>query len=581
MRWKGFITLAVLAALLFVTAVFFSDDIIEQAIEKSGTGMWGARVEVSGVDVVWSPLGVRINGLAVASRKEEYKNALYVSGLKCMLLAAPLLEKKIIIEDISGTGLAFNTDRKSSGFLPSAKREKREKVKKEWKTNMSSWMQDIKGRGLGKIDVKASFDVNELASLKALEGIENSLSGFRSMYGNYDTSDLNKSSDELGRAIGMIDDLKIKDAKDLEKAGKKLKEAQPALENAEKTGKQLGKDLKEMQSSVSDLEKKLREFDDLRQADYRRMMEKLKLPSLETQDIARTVFGPLIVDKFNMIMEYRDKARKYIPAKKEKGKPEVKEREKGEDIIFYRKKMYPPFHLKKALVSGQDNAKIECTDISDAPWITGKPAVIEAVYADFSFRAEIDRTGDVPGEKISGRLDNFRLADSTGVMNIDLEFSGDMVKGSISWVGKGLLPADWASYLDLGDTPVKIDVSVSGKDDNLKFDIRSNLDSMLSAKLKKELAKKMEEARGKVNALIDSNVLGRKNKVMGDLASFKSEKLDRLNSEKDQLERRKKELDKKIEAKKKEAKDKTDKLKKDSEDKIKKGAEDKLKDIFK
>ncbi len=581
MRWKGFITLIVIFAVASVFSIFFLDNFIECAIEKAGTALWSAKVEVEEVEVKWSPLGIKLLGFTMASKKDEYKNLINIKNINLSVLTAPLFEKKIIIREALGEGLAFNTARETSGFLPEKVKEKRKETKDKWKTKMSSWMEDIKKRGREKIDVSGIFKKEELKSLKAIKEIENSFSGLKDKYSKFKNLDVNKTSMVVSEKVRALDGIKIKNAKDIDKARKKIAEAQDAMKQADKLRNDISNTMREFETSVSNLKAEIKNIDEMRKADYKNMMKKLKLPSIEIADIAETVFGPLVAEKVKTLTAYIEKIRKYIPPKKKKEEVIKKPRKQGTDIIFTREKSYPPFHLMKALISGENNAQIEAEDFTTTPWILGKPAIIRAAYKDIKLNVTIDRTKDTPSETLYGSCGSFKIADSTGVLNIKAGFKGEEIDSEIIWKGRGILPENWLEYLKLEDPLVTLQVSARGEKDNPKFSIKSNLDKIISDQLKAQLEKKMEEAKKKVNGLLNSEVLTKKKKLESDINSFRSKKTAYLNKEKQKIENKKKELNNKANAKQKEIEKK---LKKDAEDllkKKKKEAEDKLKKLFK
>ncbi len=113
---------------------------------------------------IWSLNGrqsaLSLKKFTVASTEEEYKNTLEIESMRALLLFRPLLEGKININELFGTGLAFGTDRETPGFLKKEKREKREKTGKKWKSDISSWMEDIKEPKNRLISVRPMTRIN-------------------------------------------------------------------------------------------------------------------------------------------------------------------------------------------------------------------------------------------------------------------------------------------------------------------------------------------------------------------------------------------------------------------------------------
>ncbi|MFC2061094.1 TIGR03545 family protein [Elusimicrobiota bacterium] len=589
MRWKGFITLSVIIAVTAIFSIFFLDDVIKLTVEKAGAKAWGAKVEIEKVTVNWSPAGINISGFTVASKKEEFKNLLEIGEMKVAIKVVPLFEKKLNVEEVAGEGLLFNTARKTSGFLPVIEKEAKEKetkadggeeAEKKWKADTSSWMEDIKKRGQEKIDVINGIKNYELKSEKALNEVQQSFTEFKSKYSDMKSVDVGKTVKSLNNTLTILQNIKIKDPQDAAKAGKQLEEAQKSSKDAEKQAKEVKKALKEFQESSTGMKKKIAAIEKARKEDYKAIMEQLKLPSIEVEDMAETVFGPLVTGKFKKVLSYVEKVRKYIPPKKKKEKTVEKPREQGTDIVFVKEKMYPPLHLEKAEITGENNAKIEVKDVTNTPWILGRPVKIQAMYSNYDFNAVIDRTGDAPSESFTGLFNSFSLAGSTGILEIKAEFKDDNVSADMTWKGKGVLPSNWLEYLELHDPEIVLTVKVRGKMNDPKFDLQSNLDEMISSRLKAKLESKIKEARSSVDSILDSKVMSKKRKMESELGSFNDKKTSAMKEQKDKVEGKKKELDNKIEAKQKEIKGAAKKKAEEEGEKLKKDAGDKLKDIF-
>ncbi|MFH1415465.1 MAG: TIGR03545 family protein [Elusimicrobiota bacterium] len=584
MRWKGFITFIILLSVVILTGLFFLDDIIEKAVEKAGTAAWGAKVELEAVDLDWSGPAVMITGFKAASRKDEYKNLMDVSEIKLVLVGNALLEKKLVIEEASGKGLIFNTKRDSSGFVTKkSKRGQEEKIEpeereKKWKKKMSSWIEDVKKRATEKIDVESAFNKDDLESLKAVKKLEDSLSRLKKDYSDLSDLDAGETVKLIQDKIAGLKGIKINNIQDIDMARKRIEEASGAINEADKLREKAGAKVTQVNASFAQIKGSVDEIESARRQDYAAIMEKLKLPSIEVGDIADTLFGTLITEKCRTAIGWIEKIRKYMPPKKEK-KPQ-KQRGKGTDVIFPKAYSYPPFHIREMLLAGTGNDRVSARDITTTPWITAKPVLITAVYGNMKLDVSIDRAHDEPGESVSLDYDGFELAGSTGILNVKADIRGDSIDSSIKWKGRGILPDNWLEYLRLEDPLVELTVGVSGSREAPEFTVNSNLDSIISGQLKKELDRKLKEAKNRVNGLLDKEVTGRKKKLESDISSEREQKLAYLNTQKQTVEQKKKELEDEIASRKKEAEDLADKKKKEAEalaEQKKKEAEESLK----
>ena len=147
-----------------------------------------------------------------------------------------------------------------------------------------------------------------------------------------------------------------------------------------------------------------------------------------------------------------------------------------------------------------------------------------------------------------------------------------------------------------GINTVEVKVTVTGTTGNLKISVASNVDSVLSDRLKKITGEKIAEYQAKLRAQIDALTDGKKNELMGQFNAKKDEYQKRLTAQQAELQSKSDAIKQQIadkqnsakgqvDAEKKKAEDaaKTaaDAEKKKQEDQIKKQAEDKLKNMFK
>ena len=76
MRWKGIIFLVVLAVLVFVLNLVFTDRWLEKRLESAGSAVVGAKVELERLDFSLLGLQMRWDSLQVANPKNTMKNIL-------------------------------------------------------------------------------------------------------------------------------------------------------------------------------------------------------------------------------------------------------------------------------------------------------------------------------------------------------------------------------------------------------------------------------------------------------------------------------------------------------------------------
>ncbi len=581
MRWKGFISLLVVLALIFGGALFFADSILQRSITAGGTRIWGAKVEIDDLTISWSPIGMKIDGVTVASRTEEFKNLFEVDSLNGSVLIKPLLEKKINIEEISGKGLNFNTDRQVSGFLPVEEKVEREKTSEKWKEKLENWLENVRNRAEEKINISEAIEIPDLQSVKVVNETRESLKNLKSEYQEVDLVSGDKHIENLSQDYNNLKKIKIKDESDIVKARNSIERATDNIESAESFILQTQDNINSFRNEITGLEGRIRQIDQARLKDYRAVMDKLELPSIGVEDIAHTVFGEPVVENFQRVINYVELIRKYIPPKSEKEPKKVKrERDRGINVLFEQEKMYPHFLIETASITGPAEQFIKIEDYTTTPDITGKPVQIGVSSDRFQLELQIYRLEENNSEVIELNYNDFEVAGTAGDLSLNGTFTDRQIDTDIKWEGKGVLPENWLNYIKLEDPLINILIGVTGNIGSPEFSISSNIDNLISARLKEELEEKINEVQTEVEKIIDREVDSRKRELEKNIQDFKREQLEKLDREQEKVIARKDEIEEEIEAKRKEIEkliaEKTDKATEDIKDR----AEQELERLF-
>src|SRR4030042_5687025 len=106
-RWSGLVFFIVIVGLIPIFSLFFLDGIIKGIVEDRASLVVGARVEIGDLRSKIFGLSVDIQNLQVANPEEPMRNSVEIGSLAFDLGAAPLLEKKIVIERMKVLDLAW------------------------------------------------------------------------------------------------------------------------------------------------------------------------------------------------------------------------------------------------------------------------------------------------------------------------------------------------------------------------------------------------------------------------------------------------------------------------------------------
>ena len=158
-RWQGLLAFIVITGALAIFWIFFFDGLVRRAIEKTGTLIVGAEVDVNKVDVALSPLGITLNGLQVTNPDAPATNSIECGRIAFTLDGLNLFRRKVIINEMAVESLRFDTPRKRPGTVRvKPPEEKRADDKKT-----------VFGMPLEKPDVKSILQKEQLESLQLIE----------------------------------------------------------------------------------------------------------------------------------------------------------------------------------------------------------------------------------------------------------------------------------------------------------------------------------------------------------------------------------------------------------------------------
>jgi uncharacterized protein (TIGR03545 family) len=116
-RWQGLVVFLLLAVGGALFAFLFADVFLKQFVERTGTRLVGARIDLEGARLSFFPPALTLTGLQVANPEEPMANALEVARITGTLDGPSLLRRRLIIDEMRVEGIRLNTPRTSSGAM--------------------------------------------------------------------------------------------------------------------------------------------------------------------------------------------------------------------------------------------------------------------------------------------------------------------------------------------------------------------------------------------------------------------------------------------------------------------------------
>lgn len=116
-RWPGVAVFVVIIACIGLFWLFFADMLVKSGIEKAGTRLVGAKVELADADITLFPLGLALTDLQVTNPDKPMRNFVRIDALGVDLNTGRLLSRKILAERAVLKGVRLDTERETSGAI--------------------------------------------------------------------------------------------------------------------------------------------------------------------------------------------------------------------------------------------------------------------------------------------------------------------------------------------------------------------------------------------------------------------------------------------------------------------------------
>jgi uncharacterized protein (TIGR03545 family) len=286
LRWHGLIGFGIVCIVLLSFWFLVADLLVKRVIEKSGTRVVGARVELADADIHLFPLGITLTNLQVTNPDKPMSNGVEAGWIDFSLDSLKLLKRKIIINTMVVKGVRFNTPRKTSGaVIPQVRGE--DPVANTDDTGFA-------------VPGFPSFKLPDIQEILAREKLE-SLDRIKELEGEIDAV---KAHWE--KRLATAPDQKTfkqyrKRAKKLQKGAKNISNALATANDLKKLQKDVSKDLKQLKDIQKDftrdadsLKKKLHDLKSLPQQDIHRIMNTYNLSADGLGNVAQLLFGDKI-----------------------------------------------------------------------------------------------------------------------------------------------------------------------------------------------------------------------------------------------------------------------------------------------
>ena len=532
--------------------------------------------------------------IQVTDKNQPERNIFQVGEVNFALLWDALLRAKVVVEEASILNIQALSPRAKPGYVvppsppskgPSAIEKLENQVLEQTKGEFD---QNILGDVAHVIDGVNPEDQlknieNELKASVKIKELEKALKEKEALWKKR-IAELpqGKEIDALGKRLKA---LKF-DTKNPAQFAASLKEAEKILKEADQKIKlvdQTGKDLK---GDVGLYTKEIQGLEDLVKQDLKDLQARLKIPDLNTKDFTKKLLGGMFQSKLIELQKYMAIGRQYMPPKKteeEKAANRIIPPPRGEGINykFPITKGYPLFWLKHAAISSEPNESEysgrlsgEITNATTDPSLIGKPLIakIEGEFPKkqiFGFQTvlTIDHVTENAIEDLLIKVGSFpigkqKLSDSKDVRFVinsakaESTFNAHLENQSLRVTldnqfkemvydidSKSKLVKEILTNIMGGIPVITLNARAGGTWQNLDIGMNSNLGDKLAEGFKAELQARINEAKAKIQKIVDEKIGAEKAKLTAEFDKVKNQVNGLIDSKKGEVEKAKKQAE--------------------------------------
>ncbi|MBI3005346.1 MAG: TIGR03545 family protein [Ignavibacteriales bacterium] len=638
MRTKFVLFILFPALFLFLLVYLFADQWIESGLEYSGEKVVGAKVEIDGLSVTLSPVGVEFARLQVANPQDGWKNIFETGKVKFALDFGQLLRSKFIIETMEVNDLILGTKRDTDGTLEGKKQEQTEQpaiasassdtsatapasfaqqaapvlqAKEEKKTPVF----DIE-RIQRELKVDSILNVQNLRTVQYYDSVKQEVQRASEQW-ETTLAEIDKAKPKLAEVETNIKAVNVAEIKNLESAKSALENVKRAYESANEVSKSFTERKAALTDQVNRFSSAYAEGERLTKEDFNAVIGLARLPDVSMRGLAELILGQEMMQNVGKYLYWVDFARNNIPSGL--GNPEKEEpnrRLEGQNIHFPVERSYPKLWIKKILVSGgTDKAqnpeyfylKGEVLDISNNQRITGQPltALLSGTKGgttSLSFAGRFDRRTDLPvddyqvklaglnvGEMKIGRSDFLPSKITRAVAGADVvvKVPGNRFESTSGIAFENLTMVFDSAPKNTVERIVKDVLSaIRGFNVRLrlwnsggKFDMAfaTDLDDQISSRTRKVIGDEVARMQNEIRSKVNEKIAGKRKEFETLFNQKKEEVTGKLKAYESQVN----EKVAMVEGKKKEVEKKIDEETKKQAEGVKKKAEEKIKGLFK
>ncbi len=320
-RWNGVIPLTIFSVMVVCYFIFFFDMTLKIIGEVVGTRINGPEVNIGSVKTNLRDGRLEVTKIEISDHKNLEFNKIEIGKVVFSFSWDALLRSKFVINEIKTEQIGVDVKRKrvAKWATKSEDNSKAKQIAKDIaKSGGELLSKEFEGDILGDIfklaNEKPSVVVkgitSQLSSLAFIKEIENDILEMELKW-NKALKNLPKEKD-LKNSYNELKGLKFKNTKDVINGIKKIERTKKMVDKDLKKIKHINKmfkgDLKHLKDTKSEIQ-------ELIEKDIATLEKKFKIPNIDTQTIAKSIFTKYILELIAPYKGYLDKIVKYLPPK--------------------------------------------------------------------------------------------------------------------------------------------------------------------------------------------------------------------------------------------------------------------------
>lgn len=586
-RWEGLLPIALAIALFIAGWMLFAGAILRGTIAEAGSKALGTQLDIGDVAIRTFATTVELRGIALADPFNANRNLFEVGHLVVALEPKPLLQKKLVVRQLTIADVRTGTARATpaqpvaaggEGFAPRAMAEVQRFVQ-QFRVPLLSLtpIDTLKALVLDPTQLRAVQATLALAERTdvAKQEVERGFTALR----------LQETVDSSAALLGRLQGTNAR-ALGVQGARAAAADLRRAIARVDSARGRVDRLVTDVRRGVDTLTAGLRAVDDARRDDYAFARGLLQLPSVDAPDIGAALFGPVTIDKFQQAVYWATLARAYVPPgllpRESPGPRRV--RGAGTTVHFVTPESYPRFLLRRADVNVTMGGaglvttyRMAASDVTTDPAIVGRPTLfalrrassggaVDSVLVTGSMDHLSDRPKEVLSAVASGVLLPvmtvpslpYRMNPGRGTSELRFALDGEQVSGrwsvraaGLNWVADSARARPLNTIESLvarvltGIRELEVTAEMSGTLSAPRLAVRSNLDRQVADRLRavagEEIAAAQRRARAHVDRLVDERsapVKARIEELRADGDRRLAEARAKLDDEKRRLEER-------------------------------------------